>query len=147
VAASLLDEVGNVVALAGLLTSATCNVGLAALLDGDIGTARRALQEELRLSREPVVPLVVGEGLRALAALAAIVDDLARAARLVGAAANHTYERVDDDGIHARLNTTHFGPARGRYGEAARDAARAAGAALSLPDAIAYALDEPRAPR
>jgi hypothetical protein len=177
-AASLLDEVGNLVGLATLHSRAAYlaleldsvadakafgdralaitreldnpftwmilqgNVGLAALLDGDIDTAGRALQEELRLSRELVVPLVVGEALRAVAAVAVIGDDLARAARLVGAATTHTYEPVADDRVHARLDTIFFRPARSRYGEAAWDAASTEGAALSLSDAIAYALEE-----
>jgi predicted ATPase/class 3 adenylate cyclase/DNA-binding winged helix-turn-helix (wHTH) protein len=177
-AASLLDEVGHVVGLAGLLNRATylalvlgsvadakvfgdralgivrelddpfdwmmlqTHVGLAAVLDGDIDTARRAVRQALELSHELAVPLVVGEALRVLAAVAAIGDDLARAARLVGAASSHTYERVDNDGIDAKLDTTLFRPARSRYGEAAWDAAGTEGAALSLQEAIAYALEE-----
>jgi hypothetical protein len=183
-AASLLDEVGNLVGLASLLSRATylalvldsvvdakafgdralavtreldspftwmmvqANVGLAALLDDDIDidTARRAVRQALKLSRELAVPFLVGDALRSLAAVAVIDDDLARAARLVGAAAAHAYEHVEDDGVQARLDTTYFRPARGRYGEAAWDAASTEGAALGLQEAIAYALEEAHPP-
>jgi predicted ATPase/class 3 adenylate cyclase len=182
-AASLLDEVGHVVGLAGLLSRATylalvlgsvadakafcdralgvtrelddpfdwmilqTNVGLVALLDGDIDTARRAIRQALKLSRELVVPLVAGEAMRTLAAVAVIDNDLARAARLVGAAATHAYEHVDDERVHARLDTIFFRPAESRYGADAWDAARTSGAALSLLDAIAYALEEADPPQ
>jgi predicted ATPase/DNA-binding SARP family transcriptional activator len=181
-AASLLDEVGHVFGIAGLLNRAVSlalefdsvadamtfgdraleitreldgpldwmnlqtNVGLAALLDGDIGTARRAVRQALKLSRELAVPLVVRDALRVLAAVAVIGDDLARAARLVGAAATHKYEPVDDDRVGARLDTTFFQPARSRYGEAAWDDASTEGAALNVSDAIAYALEETHPP-
>jgi hypothetical protein len=101
------------------------NVGLVALLDGDIDTARVAVRQALELSRELVVPLDAAEALRVLAAVAVIGEDLARAARLLGAAATHTFEPVDDDEVHARLDTTFFGTAKSRYGADAWDAARA----------------------
>jgi predicted ATPase/class 3 adenylate cyclase/DNA-binding winged helix-turn-helix (wHTH) protein len=180
-AASLLDEVGHVFGVAGLLMRATylalelgsvtdakafgdralavtrelddpfdlmmvqTNVGLVALLDGDSDTARGAVRQALKLSRELAVPLDAAEALRVLAAVAVIGDDLGRAARLFGAATTHTYEPVDDD-VHARLDTIFFRPAKSRYGEAAWDAAGTEGAALSLSDAIAYALEEAHPP-
>jgi hypothetical protein len=177
-AASLLDEVGHVLGMAGLLNRATyraleldsvadakafgdralaitrelddpfdwmmlqTTMGLVALLDGDTDTAREAVRHALKLSRELAVPLVAGDALRVLAAVAVVGDDLARAAQLVGAAATHTYEPVDDYEVDTRLNATFFQPARSRYGEAAWDAAGTEGAALSLQEAIAYALEE-----
>jgi hypothetical protein len=122
------------------------NVGLAAILDGDAERARRAFREELMLSRELVIPLVASEGLRGLAAVAVSQGDLPRAARLVGAAATHTYERLDGDAVQSRLDTAVFQPARRHHGEAAWDAASREGAALSLRDALAYALEEPGSP-
>jgi predicted ATPase/DNA-binding SARP family transcriptional activator len=177
-AAALLEEVGFVVGLSGLLLRATAlalvlgsvadsrafgdralaitreldnpfdlmilqtNVGFAALLDGDIDTARRAARQALELARELAVPLIVGGALRALAAIAVTDDDLARAARLVGAATTHNYDAVDDDEFDARLDTIFFRPAESRYGQAAWDADGTEGAAFSLSDAIAYALEE-----
>ena len=59
----------------------------------------------------------------------------------MGAATTHTYEPVDDDEVNDRLDTIFFRPPRARYGEPAWDAASTEGAALSLSDAIAYALE------
>jgi predicted ATPase/class 3 adenylate cyclase len=127
---------------------AQTNVGLAALLDGDIDTARRAVRQALELSRELAIPLVVGEALRGLAAVAVSGDDPARAARLLGAATTHNNELVEDgDDVHVRLDTIFFRPAKCRLGADAWDAARASGAGLSLSDAIAYALEEVHPPQ
>jgi hypothetical protein len=123
------------------------NIGLAAVLDGDTERVRQAFREELTLSRELVIPLVAGEGLRGLAAVAVHLNDLPRAARLVGAAATHTYEHNDGDTVQSRLDTAIFEPARLRHGEAAWDAASREGATLGLTDAIAYALEEAGSPR
>ena len=76
-------------------------------------------------------------------AIAAVHDDLHRAARLSGAAAAHRYGQPED-ALDARLDATFFAPARARCGaDAWHDTARE-GAALSFEDAIAYALEEPR---
>ena len=71
--------------------SCAATLGLAALLTGDTDAARDAFREELRLCRELVVLPYASEGLRGLAAVAAVRGDLHRAARLVGAAAAHRY--------------------------------------------------------
>jgi hypothetical protein len=63
---------------------------------------------------------------------------------LVGAAAAHRYG-YREDSVQAKLTATFFRPARTRYGSAPWDAAAHEGRALSLEDAIAYALEEPRA--
>jgi hypothetical protein len=47
--------------------------------------------------------------------------------------------------VQAKLKATFFRPARTRYGTATWDAAACEGGALSFVDAIAYALEEPRA--
>ena len=83
------------------------------------------------------------EGLLGLAAVAAVRGDVDRAARLVGAAAAH--RTAPEDPVDARLDATFFEPARTRYGADAWDAAARDGSALSFEDAIAYALEEPRA--
>ena len=66
-----------------------------------------------------------------------------------GSCWSEVIERLQADGyeVHARLDTIFFGPAKSRYGEAAWDAAGTEGAALSLPDAIAYALEEAPPPQ
>jgi hypothetical protein len=120
------------------------NVGLAALLSGETDTASHAFREELRLSRDMVVRPVAFEGLRGLAAVAVADGDDTRAATLVGAADAHRYHEPEDP-IEARLDVAFFEPARTRCGSDAWNAAAREGGVLSFEDAIAYALEEPRA--
>jgi hypothetical protein len=55
-------------------------------------------------------------------------------------------QRADaEDPVEPRLDETFFGPARTRCGTDAWNAAAREGSALSFEDAIAYALEEPRA--
>jgi predicted ATPase/class 3 adenylate cyclase len=118
------------------------NIGLAAVFTGDIGAARHAFREELQLCREMTFRPVAHEGLLGLAAVATVDGDLHRAALLVGAAAAH---RCDRPGVDARLNAAFFQAARRRCGTAAWDTRLRDGATLDFEDAIAYALEEPRA--
>jgi hypothetical protein len=120
------------------------NLGLAALLSGDTDAAEDAFRDELRLCRELVVLPLASEGLQGLAAVAAVHGDDRRAARLLGAAAEDRLYRPEDP-VDARLHTEFFGPARTRHGEDAWDATAREGSMLSFEDAIAYALQEPRA--
>jgi hypothetical protein len=98
------------------------NLGLAALLSGETETASRAFRDELRLCREMVVRPHVYEGLRGLAAVAAVNGDDLRAATLVGAAATHLYG-APEDRIEVRLDEAFFKPARTRCGTDAWNAA------------------------
>jgi predicted ATPase len=120
------------------------NLGLTALLTGDTSGAGRAFREELALCRELGAHRFVDEGVRGLAAVAVVRGDVHRAARLVGAAGAHRFGQPEDP-VHARLDATFFDPARTRHGPDAWDAAARGGATLSVEDAIAYALEEPRA--
>jgi predicted ATPase/DNA-binding SARP family transcriptional activator len=121
------------------------NLGLAALLTGEIDTASQAFREELTLCRQMVVPPVAFEGLRGLAAIAVLDGDDKRAATLAGAAEAHRYDQPEDH-VETRLDGAFFEPARARYGAAAWNAAAREGSALSLEDAIAYALAQPPLP-
>jgi predicted ATPase/DNA-binding SARP family transcriptional activator len=120
------------------------NFGLAALLTGDIDAAEDAFRGQLRLCRELVILPFASEGLQGLAAVAAIRGDDHRAARLLGAAAEDRRDRVEDP-VETRLDTEFFEPARARHGADAWDATACDGGALTFEDAIAYALEEPRA--
>ena len=120
------------------------NSGLAALLTGDVDAARRAFRQELMLGRELVIRPIASEGLVGLAGVAAAFGDVHRAARLVGAAGTHINDQQQDV-IEARLDAAFFQAARTRCGADAWDAAVREGAALSFENAIAYALEEPRA--
>jgi predicted ATPase/DNA-binding SARP family transcriptional activator len=120
------------------------NLGLAALLTGETDTASHAFREELALCRETVVRPQAFEGLRGLAAVAVVHGDAKRAATLVGAADAHRYDTPEDP-VEARLDQTYFEPARTRCGTHAWNAAAREGSVLGFEDAIAYALEEPRA--
>jgi predicted ATPase len=117
------------------------NLALAKLLTGDPEAAREAFCEELRLCRKLGVLPLASEGLLGLAAVSVVRNDLHRAARLVGAAAAHSYGARQDE-IKARLDATFLDPARKRHGTGAWDTAVGDGTALSFEDAIAYALEE-----
>jgi hypothetical protein len=117
------------------------NSALAALLTGDIDTARHGFREELKLCRELVVLPVAYEGLQGLAAVATVDGDVHRAARLSGAAAAHRYGQPED-ALDARLRATFLDPARIRHGADAWDARAQEGAAHGFAHAIAYALGE-----
>jgi predicted ATPase/class 3 adenylate cyclase len=119
------------------------NFGLAALLTGDTDAARRSFREELRLCRELVMRPIASEGLRGLAAVAAVGGDAKRAALLVGAAAATSYGQQQDV-VDARLDEHFFEPARIRCGTEAWDATARDGGTLSFEEAIAYALEERR---
>jgi hypothetical protein len=67
-----------------------------------------------------------------------------RSPRLLGAAAEDRRDRPEDP-VDARLDTEFFEPARTRHGADAWEAAVRDGGTLSFDDAIAYALQEPRA--
>src|SRR4051812_22648928 len=118
-------------------------VGLAALFTGDTEAARAAFREQLVLCQDLVVLPAAFEGLGGLAAVAAVRDDLDRAARLCGAAAAHRYGDPEN-AIDTRLHATFFEPARIRRGPAAWDAGVHDGSALTFNEAIAYALGESR---
>jgi predicted ATPase/DNA-binding SARP family transcriptional activator len=117
------------------------NTGLVALLTGDTDTARPAFREELELCRRHVALPVASEGLLGLAAVAVADGRLRHAAQLRGAAAAHDYGQQQTD-VEARLEAGFFTAARTRHGADTWDAAAREGAALSLEDAIAFALDE-----
>jgi hypothetical protein len=120
------------------------NLGLASLFTGDTDTARDAFGEELKLCRELAHRQVTSEGLRGLAAVAAVHGDDHRAGRLVGAADAHRYGHPQDP-VEARLDARFLAPARTRHGADKWDAAAREGSELKFEDAIAVALQEPPA--
>jgi hypothetical protein len=119
------------------------NAGMAALLTGNTGAADHAFREELVLSRELVAPRFAGEGLRGLAAVAAVRNDTHRAARLAGAAAAFRDDAPQDE-VEVRVDAAFIQPARTSHGMHAWDVAARDGSKLSLEEAITYALQERR---
>jgi hypothetical protein len=120
------------------------NLVLAALLTGNSETASHAFREQLTFCREMVVRPALFDCFRGLAAVAVVDGDGTHAARLVGASDEHRCDKTEDPG-EARLDGAFFDPARTRCGDDAWNAAAREGRALSFEDAIAYALEEPRA--
>jgi hypothetical protein len=78
------------------------------------------------------------EGLTGLAAIAARRGDTERAARLQGAATAHGL--CTDADVTAELEEHFFAPARARHGTRRWTEAEAAGAEMSLEQAIAFAV-------
>jgi len=117
------------------------NRGLAALLTGDVATARDAFREELAACRTLVIRGYAREALLGLSAIATIDGDDDRAARLHGASEGYRHGDPDDE-VQERLATTFFQPARARHGADPWDAAAREGRALSFARAVAYGLEE-----
>lgn len=113
------------------------------VITGDIDAAERAFRELTGLGRDHAAARAACDGLLGLAAIAALRGDDDRCARLVAAATSHRADVPPDD-VESRLDEEIVQPARRRLGASAWAAAVRAGEALSLDEAIAYALDEPR---
>jgi predicted ATPase/class 3 adenylate cyclase len=118
------------------------NQGLAWLFLDDLDEAARAFCDSLAACREAGTQHLVDETLLGLAAADARRGDLARAARLCGAAGAHeTVGRSrEEDVIWSRVFVKHLTPARLRYGPARWDAAEQEGASLTVDEAIDLAL-------
>jgi hypothetical protein len=118
------------------------NIGLAKLFSRDLDQAREAFTTQLQLCARHSFAWPASEGLAGMAAVAATsgVDEVA--ARLRGSSRGMGYPSSFDEPIDSRLSRDHFASARNRYGAAAWQRAEQVGAALSLEEAIAYALDQ-----
>jgi hypothetical protein len=116
--------------------------GYAALLRGDAEEARAGFGDQLRLSHDLVFRPFVSFALTGLAAVATRERTLERAARLAGAAAAARIPGFDDAAHRTRIEARFLAPARDRHGADAWDGAAREGAAMSLDEAIAYALAE-----
>ena len=131
------------------VTTAMLFLAMVEFFDGQYASARRLVVEVLELYRQLGNPYAASGALYAAAGLAVAAGDPERALRLCGAAAA---ERAD---IRAPLaprwqalaQTAVVDPARAAVGTERADAAWAAGAQLSLDEAVAYALaDSPTPP-
>jgi len=135
----LSREAGNDVGAA----NAKANLALIAIHEGDYGRATALLREALELVRAVRNPVDVGWLLDHLAGTAAARGRLTRAATLQGAAeallesAGATVQPWDRAEYEAHLLS-----AREAAGRAAWEAARVRGRAMSLEEAVAYALGD-----
>ena len=119
------------------------NLGWAALLQGDPERARSYYQESLMLCKELGDKRTASESLEGLACLASSQGEAERAPKLFGAA-EALGEAVDSQHMpeEAAWREPHLAAARSRLDEAAWDEAWAAGRAMSMEQAIEYALSE-----
>ncbi|HEY3079372.1 MAG TPA: tetratricopeptide repeat protein [Chloroflexota bacterium] len=136
---ALWRELGNRQALANQQN------GLAYVLteERDHATARALFEEALLIRRESGAPVRVSWSLAGFAFLAAAQGQPRRALRLAGAAAALRRApgfRVPPSSV-VRLERK-LGPIRAELGQAAAEAVWAAGEAMSLEEAVAYALSD-----
>ena len=127
------------------VTTAVLFLAVVDFFDGQHASARRRVAEVLELYRQLGNPYAVSASLYAAAGLAVAAGDPERALRLCGAAAS------ERDAIRAPLaprwealaQATVVDPARAALDPRRAEAAWAAGARLSLDEAVAYALADP----
>ena len=117
------------------------NLGWAALLQGDHERAETSYEESLTLCKELGDKLVASKSLEGLACVAAIRGEAERAARLFGVAESLLeavgHQHPPEEAV---LRRPYFAMARSRLDEAAWQAAWVEGRAMSMEQAIGYAL-------
>jgi predicted ATPase/DNA-binding SARP family transcriptional activator/DNA-binding CsgD family transcriptional regulator len=119
------------------------NLGWAALLQGDYDRARTSYQESLTLCKELGDKSIASESLDGMACIAAAEGEAERAARLFGAAqalreAVGYHHMPEEDAWREPYMAT----ARSQLDEASWEEAWAEGRAMSMEQAIEYALSE-----
>ena len=123
------------------------NVGDAHLLKDDLPAASTAWTQVLRQSHRHGVTLFLHDTLFRLGAIAAGQGDAARAARLLGAASHKARVFEEEEAlISDQLDRNYITPARTMFGPDAWARAKREGAALTLEQAIAYALETTNVP-
>jgi predicted ATPase len=118
-------------------------LGIVATRRGDHGRAKTLLEESLVLSRKLGSIATVAETLETLAEMAGALGDAPREARLWSAA--DTLREVTGSpwmSFERRLHEPYLETARSRMDEANWTKARGEGRAMTLEDAIAYALED-----
>jgi hypothetical protein len=120
------------------------NVGLAALLRGDLAAAGAAFRQQLSVARAQAFAAYYEEGMFGLAAVAAASGDDTRAATLQAAARRQRYGDIGEAEapVYVRIEARFLEPARERLGRLAWDAAAATGAGMAADEALAFALAE-----
>jgi tetratricopeptide (TPR) repeat protein len=139
-AAVLLRERGY---KGGSLEFVLDNLGWAALLQGDHERARTSYRESLTLCKELGNRMIASESLEGMACVSAAEGDAERAARLFGGA-EALHEATGDQHTpeEAALREPYLAMARSQLDEAAWHEAWTEGRAMTLEEAISYALEE-----
>jgi predicted ATPase/DNA-binding CsgD family transcriptional regulator len=119
------------------------NLGWAALLQGDHERARSYYRESLMLCKELGNKIIASESLEGLGCICVAEGATKRATRLFGAA-EALREAVGSEHIseEAALREPYLAASRSRLDEAAWEEAQAEGRAMSMEQAIDYALSE-----
>jgi tetratricopeptide (TPR) repeat protein len=139
-AAVLLRERGY---KGGSLEFVLDNLGWAALLQGDHERARTSYRESLTLCKELGNRMIASESLEGLACVSAAEGDAERAARLFGGAET-LHEATGDQHTpeEAALREPYLAMSRSQLDEAAWHEAWTEGRAMTLEEAISYALEK-----
>jgi predicted ATPase/class 3 adenylate cyclase len=126
--------------------STRTNEALARLFLLQFDEAAKAFCQALAVCHDAGAENVADETLLGLAAAEASRGDLARAARLTGAATAHESKSraVDEDTVWSRVHDEFLTPARERCGPERWDLAQREGAALTVHDAVGLALEHGR---
>ena len=136
---ALLRELGA----RGGVALGLCNLGWMALLQDDLGRAADIFRESLSLSWDAGLNQLVQSALEGFACVAGAKGDSERAARLWGAAQSlHETKGIprDDDFLaeaDARISAVRLGMGEEAWEEALRE-----GRAMTLDEAVSYALEE-----
>jgi non-specific serine/threonine protein kinase len=127
----------------GTFELALDNLGWAALLQGDYDRARTSYQESLTLCKELGAKWTAPESLEGIACIAAAEGEAGRAARLFGAA-QALREVVGSRHMPKEdaLREPYMATARSQLDEASWEEAWAEGLAMSMEQAIEYAVSE-----
>lgn len=140
-AAALLRERGYETGLEHALD----NLGWVALLQGDPDRAGASYAASLRLSKEQGDKLVAASSFEGLACVAGVREKVERAATLFGAAeALREVAGVQNTAEEDALRGPYLEAARARLDETSWQGAWAKGRAMSMEQAIDYALSEPK---
>jgi predicted ATPase len=128
------------------LADALNTLGWVALRGGDSGRARALYAESIRAQREIGSKLAAPENLLGLACVAAAWEEAGRAARLFGASeALREAMGVPPEPGEIALQEPHLAAARSRLDKTSWQEAWAEGRAMTLEEAISYALGEEEA--
>jgi predicted ATPase/class 3 adenylate cyclase len=127
----------------GGVSMGLCNLGWMALLQDDLGRAADLYRESLSLSWETGLNPLVQSALEGIACVAGAKGEVERAARLWGAAqALHETKRIIRDFDFLAEADTRISAVRSGMGEGAWEEAWRKGRAMTLDEAVSYALEE-----
>ncbi len=141
-AVALRRELGN----RGGVAIGLCNLGWIALLQDGLGRAADLYNESLTLSWDTGMNPIVQSALEGLACVAGAKRESERAARLWGAAqALHEVKDIPRDTDFLAEADARISAVRSRMGEEAWEEAWRKGRAMTLDEAVSYALEREEA--